>query len=74
LLVYSDGLTEARNRSNEFFGDERLLALATQLRGLPAEAAGARLVSEVERFTGDQRWSDDLSLVLARRAPAPPAS
>lgn len=68
LLVYSDGLTEAGNRAGELFGDERLLALVPQLRGLTAEAAAARLVAEVERFAGDARQSDDLSLVLARRA------
>ena len=33
LLVYSDGVTEARNEEGEFFDDERLKALLPTLRG-----------------------------------------
>jgi len=35
LVVYSDGITEALNESDAFFGDERLLASLTKLRGGP---------------------------------------
>lgn len=73
LLVYSDGLTEARNEGGEFFGLRRLKALMPRLRGLTAEAAGMRLLQEVERFTGDARPSDDLSMMVLKRI-APPAS
>lgn len=67
LLVYSDGLTEAETREHDLFGEERLLQLLPQLRGMGAESAGRRLLAEVERFVADQRQSDDLSLILARR-------
>jgi sigma-B regulation protein RsbU (phosphoserine phosphatase) len=70
LVVYSDGLTEASDSNGEFFGEERLLALALQLRGLSAAAAGARLLDAVDRFTADRRPGDDLSLVVVRRSPA----
>ena len=67
LIVYSDGLTEAETRAHDLFGEERLLQLLPQLRGLEAEAAGTRLLAEVQRFVADQPQSDDLSLILARR-------
>jgi sigma-B regulation protein RsbU (phosphoserine phosphatase) len=69
LLVYSDGLTEARNENGAFFED-RLRPLLPKLRGLSAEAAGRLLIAEVDRFVGDARPSDDLSLVLLKRCPS----
>lgn len=67
LLVYSDGLTEARNEQGEFFGDQRLHKLLAKLQGLSAEAVGARLMTEVNDFIGDARLSDDLSLLVLKR-------
>ncbi len=72
LLIYSDGLSEARNSAGEFFGEGRLRSLIPQLRGLPAEAAIRRLVAEVEAFAGDERLGDDLSVAYLRRAPPAP--
>ena len=71
LLVYSDGLTEARNEHGAFFED-RLRPLLPKLRGLSAEAAGRLLIAEMDRFVGDARPSDDLSLVLLKRLPPHP--
>jgi hypothetical protein len=67
LLVYSDGLTEARNEAGIFFGDERLLALLPSLAGLSANKIGERILSEVDRFVGEARAHDDLSLVVLKR-------
>jgi len=67
LLVYSDGLTEASNEQGDFFEEQRLLELLPKLQGLSAEAAGERLLAEVEQFVGDAPYSDDLSLVLLKR-------
>lgn len=67
LLVYSDGLTEACNEQGEFFGNQRLSEMLPKFKGLSAEAAGARLLAEVEQFIGNAPPSDDLSLVLLKR-------
>lgn len=67
VLVYSDGVTEARNGSGEFFGDERLAALLPRLHGLPARAAADLVLGEVRRFMGEERYPDDLSLIVLRR-------
>jgi phosphoserine phosphatase RsbU/P len=70
LMVYSDGLTEAMNEEEEFFGDERLRARLPPLAGLAAEAIGSGLVAAVDEFVGDARRHDDLSLVVLRRTAA----
>jgi sigma-B regulation protein RsbU (phosphoserine phosphatase) len=67
VLFHSDGLTEAANKEGAFFGDERLREMLPALRGLPAEQVGARIVEEVERFLGEGRPGDDLSMIIMKR-------
>lgn len=67
LLIYSDGLTEARNEAGDFFGEERLLALVRSLAGLRAAEMGARIIAEIERFVGEARAHDDLSMLVLQR-------
>lgn len=67
LLVYSDGLTEAQDEAAGFFGDQRLLDMLPGFAGLTAEQTGNRLVGEIERFVGDARVHDDVSIVVLRK-------
>jgi len=67
LLIYSDGLTEARNAAGEEFGEERIERLLPELRHLRPSEIGERLLREVDRFLGDVRPFDDLSLVIAAK-------
>jgi len=67
LVVYSDGVTEARNERNEFFGDQRLISIITKSRGFSPETVGEKILSEVDMFAGDAPRSDDLSLVVMKR-------
>ena len=68
LVVYSDGLTEARNSNDEEFGADRLQALLPRLRGLTAEEGVRLIIDEVTAFLGRERPHDDLSLVVLARA------
>jgi serine phosphatase RsbU (regulator of sigma subunit) len=67
MLVYSDGLIEARDERGQFFGEARLMELLPKLRGLSADAMGSRLLGELGRFVGDAQPSDDLSFILLKR-------
>lgn len=69
LVVYSDGISEAMNEQGEFFGDDRLHALAASIRGMTSAAAGTHVLAGLAAFVGDAVQSDDVSLmVLKRRA------
>jgi hypothetical protein len=68
LVAYSDGLSEAMNARDEFFGEDRLRALLTDQWSGPSERVGERIVAAVNAFVGDARPHDDLSLVILRRA------
>jgi sigma-B regulation protein RsbU (phosphoserine phosphatase) len=67
LLVYSDGVTEAVNETGDFFGDQRLLAFLPALAGFSAPQIGEQILAEVDRFVGEARAHDDLSLIVLKR-------
>jgi len=66
LLIYSDGLTEARNLQGTFFGEKRLFDLLSPKTSSSAKELGERLLTEVDRFIGDARRNDDLSMIVLR--------
>ena len=67
MIVYSDGVTEARNVQGEFFGEQRFFKLLPKFQHFSCEEIGNCLLAEVDRFIGDAQPSDDLSLVLLKR-------
>jgi sigma-B regulation protein RsbU (phosphoserine phosphatase) len=69
LVVYSDGITEAMNAADDFYGDERLRA-ALVSGSLPSAAdVGAAVLASVDAFVGKAPVHDDMSLVILRRVP-----
>jgi hypothetical protein len=67
LVVYSDGLTEARDEQGDFYGERKLRRFLPHIRGLSPETAGARLLAEIETFVGEAKVTDDLSIILLKR-------
>jgi sigma-B regulation protein RsbU (phosphoserine phosphatase) len=63
LVLYTDGITEARDAADDEFGEERLMALAVANRGCSAPAMQARLADAVASFTGG-RFQDDATLIV----------
>ncbi len=65
LVLYTDGVTEARSPDGEFFGEERLRALLRSCAGLEAGAFASRIKGVVLEFQeGYPR--DDLAIVVLR--------
>ena len=71
LVVYSDGVSEAMNERGDFFGDDRLHAVAIPTEGLTAKAIGQRILERVHRFIEHAPPSDDISLMVLRRRAGP---
>ena len=65
IIFFTDGVTEARNASEQEFGEERLMAAAVANRGCSAPALQARLSDEVAAFTSDTFQDDATLIVLA---------
>ena len=64
LLLYTDGVLEARNQQRESFGLERLCAELSRVRGRPVEAIRDHLLEVVMRWMEVQ--DDDVTLLVAR--------
>jgi hypothetical protein len=67
FIVYSDGVTEARNEVGDFFGENKLKELLTTIEGLTATQAGTKILETVDNFIGEANATDDLSLIILRR-------
>jgi sigma-B regulation protein RsbU (phosphoserine phosphatase) len=63
LVLFTDGITEARDDGGREFGEDRLIALAIEHRDCSAPALQARLVDAVAAFTGG-RFQDDATLIV----------
>jgi serine phosphatase RsbU (regulator of sigma subunit) len=70
LVFYTDGVTEAMNAQQEFFGTERLRAVVAGQTGASAQQVMDAILTEVHAFVGDATPSDDLTLFVVRRSPA----
>jgi len=67
VVFYSDGITEATNKTEEMYQTERLLKVLQQTdRGLSAQEMADRILQDVAVFVGDVEQHDDITLVVVR--------
>ncbi|MBT9588994.1 serine/threonine-protein phosphatase [bacterium] len=67
LIMYSDGLLEARNREGVDFGMERLAQHLRQSQSLPLDAALEEIEAQV-RLHCHGKLSDDLAILMMERS------
>jgi sigma-B regulation protein RsbU (phosphoserine phosphatase) len=65
LLLYTDGITEARDDQDEEYGEQRLTAALAAHRHLDAPSLHQILWNEVAAFTGGRGFHDDATLLVA---------
>lgn len=65
IVLYTDGVTEARNAQDEEFGEDRLISATIENRSCSAPALEARLSECVASFTGDSLQDDATLIVVA---------
>jgi serine phosphatase RsbU (regulator of sigma subunit) len=68
LVLYTDGITDAQNTSEEFYGLERLQEALSQQRGRTAEEIRDALREEVRTWVGKAAQFDDITLMVLVRA------
>ena len=73
VIVCSDGVTEARNVSNEEFGQKRMLDALHGLRGYKPEAVLEGLVAAVKEFSRNAPQADDITVMVLRYKGTGPA-
>jgi phosphoserine phosphatase RsbU/P len=64
LVLWTDGMVDARNEEGEAFGEERLLAEVCRRRDEPAEAIVQSVLAAAEDFGA--RFTDDRTILVLR--------
>ena len=65
LVLYTDGITEARGETGETFGEARLTQTLQGLTGEPANVMADGIIAAARRFSGG-RLADDVAIVVVR--------
>ncbi len=68
LVMYTDGLTEGLNTKLQVYGEERLKRVLKGKRRINAKGISQAILESFDDFVGAQPQSDDLALIVIRRA------
>jgi sigma-B regulation protein RsbU (phosphoserine phosphatase) len=66
LLLFTDGVSDARNRQDDRLGEEPILDLVRELRAESPPTILERLLGAVRQHVGDAARRDDRTLLVAR--------
>ncbi|MDQ3916955.1 MAG: SpoIIE family protein phosphatase [Acidobacteriota bacterium] len=66
LVLFSDGLTEARSRAGEEFGEPRLVEFVAARSGETVNNIRQEIFDEIDRWTGEAEREDDQTLVILK--------
>jgi sigma-B regulation protein RsbU (phosphoserine phosphatase) len=67
LFLYTDGVSEARSRTNEEYGENRLVEFLAQRSQLPPEALIRACLDDLNTFRSGQPLLDDLTIMAIQR-------
>ncbi|TAL29314.1 MAG: fused response regulator/phosphatase [Spirochaetes bacterium] len=63
MILYTDGITELRNRKDEYFGESRLATFLRQNAAIPGEEFCDKLLAELNAFAPLDERADDIAFL-----------
>ena len=66
LVMFTDGVTEARNAADDEFGDDRLLSCVTAAADAPPAIVLGRIFEDVQTFCQRTDQTDDITVMVTR--------
>lgn len=66
LMLYTDGITEAKNNLNEEYGYERLQNLLFENKNKESHEVQSAVISSLFEFCGEQPLNDDYTVVILK--------
>ncbi len=67
MVIFSDGVTEAKDSNGTFYGTERIYQLLKISSHMSPQQIGERLLNSVRAFIGKEKKHDDLSIVILKK-------
>jgi phosphoserine phosphatase RsbU/P len=68
LVIYTDGVTEARDEDGKEFGEDRLLSLVSESSEERAALTLAAIMRKLDEFVGGAPQHDDITCFVVRRS------
>src|SRR5262245_39156633 len=66
FVLFSDGVSEAMNNDDDFYGEERLLAALAACDGASPKDIVTRVLTDVRAFAAGAKQSDDITVVAVK--------
>ncbi|MCU7917505.1 MAG: SpoIIE family protein phosphatase [Candidatus Thiodiazotropha sp. (ex Epidulcina cf. delphinae)] len=67
FLIFSDGITEAKNTSHAMYGEQRLESFLSGCATIPSKEVTEKIFTDVKGFTKTEPQSDDITMLFVRR-------
>ncbi len=67
LILYTDGITEAKNRKNEEYGETRFYEAIARFASTDVNAMRDKIIAELLAFCGDAPATDDRTMLIVYR-------
>ena len=64
IVMYTDGISEAHNKNNQQYTDEKLLKLIGTIDANNIKITGKTIIDSVDDFAGDAEQFDDITLLI----------
>ena len=66
LFLYTDGITEAMDKAEKLYSDDRLQTTLSRFHHLQPEALCREILADIARFVGTNEQSDDITMLALR--------
>lgn len=66
IILYTDGITEAKNKELDDFGDKRLSKIVIDNANKPADDIANKIIHDVTVFSSSHSQYDDITLVILK--------
>ena len=67
IVLYTDGITEAKDINKQFYGLERLCEVVSRNWHKSVEQIKQAAIDDLQKFIGEQKLFDDITLVVLKR-------
>ncbi|MCE1190442.1 MAG: SpoIIE family protein phosphatase [Ignavibacteria bacterium] len=66
FILYSDGITEAKNSTGNFYGEDKLEQIISEYAAMNADIICKSIIADVQLFAKKTEQSDDITLVVVK--------
>jgi serine phosphatase RsbU (regulator of sigma subunit) len=64
ILLYTDGITEAHDRENKLYGEDRLQKVLERTKDLPGEEVLEQILNDVNDYAQGVPQFDDITMII----------